>query len=619
MSNSSHIHSKLTMLILEHRWCLRLGAVIVVLAVALDPFSQQLVQLRQGVQNVEVLDGPRAMAARTEKFKKGGYWFFNYTKSAHLPGGPLVHMASTRMDMSMQGSILSGLSRPLGTVKQQVDVQCPGSSCTWPEFETLGVCHKCNDLTSDLRRVDDFGVVYKSSMRIADEVLEDNITAFALPNGHFLPNPDGIITMRGEFADDDVLRWLSGKPMAAKFSMTSFGTGDASKTNTMQDLDTLIWSTSTIHPDLEKIHGRGVHKRWITWPDVPVRATECALYYCVQRINTTVVGNDIRETATDAHAKRDPKSWQPVIKPFKYYGPENLEAPDASDSIEFRKKNWAIDHTDLLLHFPDDSSKPVYTLSQKAVKSISAYFQSLFLSDIFTGTDARAAVAKALGNDAVGFNGALNSYSTYPPAMENLWSWLKNNKPTANSFTQDVFAALAASMTNEMRGTGVANNTGSDSGSTDSGGSKIANASKGEHTITIYAGTTPEELSNIGTPPVLGMVEMPTTYYKAEWGWIALHAAVLLGGMVFWWMTTGHTTESGETVLAWKSSSLAVLGRGDALGGVLDGAETVKEMKKRAESERVVMVLGETSLPLKGGKWCSQDSDGTTILEEDEV
>lgn len=77
-------------------------------------------------------------------------------------------------------------------------------------------------------------------------------------------------------------------------------------------------------------------------------------------------------------------------------------------------------------------------------------------------------------------------------------------------------------------------------------------------------------------------------------------------------MTTGHTATSGETVPAWKGSSLAVLGYGDALGGVLGGAETVEEMKKRAETERVVMVLGEVSVPLKSGKWSSLNSDATT-------
>lgn len=63
---------------------------------------------------------------------------------------------------------------------------------------------------------------------------------FALLDGHFLPNPDGIAPIRGEFADADISRLLSEKPMAATVSMTSFGTGDASKTKTIQDLDTLI-------------------------------------------------------------------------------------------------------------------------------------------------------------------------------------------------------------------------------------------------------------------------------------------------------------------------------------------------------------------------------------------
>jgi hypothetical protein len=67
------------------RWILRLGAIIVLLDVAVDPFSQQLVQLRQDLVYNE---DHEAVISRAERYSKGS-WFRDSTLTLD-PCKPLV-------------------------------------------------------------------------------------------------------------------------------------------------------------------------------------------------------------------------------------------------------------------------------------------------------------------------------------------------------------------------------------------------------------------------------------------------------------------------------------------------------------------------------------------------
>lgn len=141
-------------------------------------------------------------------------------------------------------STLSELIWPaVARVKQQSTARCPTGICTWPQFETLGVCHRCTDLSPHLKKNGNFSKVYAAlTYRYADfvtwaEIVNSkvNATGFVLPNGHFLVWADGETTRLYDYLFNGSL-------------MSTFGTGDPKKTNTMQDIDTLIWSMSFIHP-----------------------------------------------------------------------------------------------------------------------------------------------------------------------------------------------------------------------------------------------------------------------------------------------------------------------------------------------------------------------------------
>jgi hypothetical protein len=97
---------------------LRLGVIVIILTVALDPFSQQLVKLEQGVKFVNEYSGAVATSPRTEDYTLGEVDVANVTNSTENPGGRLVETMSARLDPGMEAAILNGLARSTETVQQ---------------------------------------------------------------------------------------------------------------------------------------------------------------------------------------------------------------------------------------------------------------------------------------------------------------------------------------------------------------------------------------------------------------------------------------------------------------------------------------------------------------------
>lgn len=120
---------------------LRFGVLIAILAVALDPFSQQLLQLDSKLEIFDVRDGRWAYAARAETYFAG---VLDCDSSAE------VKTCYTTLSMGMSSAISTALTRSLEDLKGVSTLSYPVANCTWPAFETLRVCHKCHDVTAEL-------------------------------------------------------------------------------------------------------------------------------------------------------------------------------------------------------------------------------------------------------------------------------------------------------------------------------------------------------------------------------------------------------------------------------------------------------------------------------------
>ncbi|OBT73795.1 hypothetical protein VF21_07999 [Pseudogymnoascus sp. 05NY08] len=522
-----------------------LGAVVTLLAIGIDPFTQQLIQFRSGLVSEP---SHAARIARSSGYTVG-----------------TVSTMTERMPLSMKTAVLTGLTRSPAELAQQVLVQCPTSNCTWPPFRTLGVCHRCTNVTASLRRVGGIGGflvnISNNIVGIDGPVMFDDSgtfpsTAYTLPNGHFIANVNGCppysgldsnlsCTGEGNFSNIIYHNY--------KYAMTSFGTGNQSKTLTMKGLDTLIWSTSFIHPSLDAVTTAFMRPYPLIWPDVPLQATECALYYCVKGVDSRMEGNQLHENITELSSKRE-AAFDDTSRPA--YSPVS--------NFTDKGRGYA---ADLYLTSPN-SSDPAFFVNGGSVIAISAYIQSLFIAnytdplggqgpfaELFTAQDLvdpssprmHQEIDTSLGiSGAMGINGASFgpggktnlAMIALPPALDKLWTWTNPN-------VVSTFESLATSITNEMRRNDRTDGVGGQ-----------------DDTIALY-----------------GKVSHWTTVYQIQWAWGALHALVLVLGIVFIVVTVG-----GEGPL-WKGSTLATMRRGWEVGGV--EGETVEEMEGGAKGRWV--------------------------------
>lgn len=215
-------------------WCLRLGVIVVILMVAVDPFSQQLVQLEQKSIYTYDTNGTQVVSPRATNYTLGDNSLANLVNSTLSPG-ELVYIVHAAPDFSMEAAILNGLLRPMSMIQSQIDVTCPTGNCTWPSFDTLGVCSRFNDLTPELRAVNHVGDFFNYHFGPAPgpRIKKSDATSTVLPNGHFLSN------MNGCHATDILTNMPCGQTpvdspsVTNACSMTWYGTSDPRKTNSM--------------------------------------------------------------------------------------------------------------------------------------------------------------------------------------------------------------------------------------------------------------------------------------------------------------------------------------------------------------------------------------------------
>ncbi|KAH0428466.1 hypothetical protein CcaCcLH18_09024 [Colletotrichum camelliae] len=121
------------MLRLEHSYVASIGAVITVAALAIDPFSQAMIEYRACPQ---ILGHETAETPRTNNY------------SAFLQRD----VAEASLDPSLLVALYKGLVDPEET-ESLLDVKCTTGNCTFGEmgqdeyFSSLGFCHSCYDIT----------------------------------------------------------------------------------------------------------------------------------------------------------------------------------------------------------------------------------------------------------------------------------------------------------------------------------------------------------------------------------------------------------------------------------------------------------------------------------------
>lgn len=511
---------------------------------------------------MDAYNGREAYAARTEFYTFGGV----LPQTADMDNTHTRCNAELLPDMEMAMTL--GLSRSMSYIKREATLLCPTGNCTWPVFETIGVCHRCNDVTEDLTREKDLEVIPE-----ADDYSQ---TAWALPNGHLISNLDGTNFVEGKSPNGDLISDANDTYYTpGGFWMTAYGTGLPRKTMNLQDVEALIWSISIIEVDSDKL-GNGTSQSAMRWPDTPLKATECGLYYCVKRIESRFENNLMWENITEAtDFSMTPESWKPAKGDGKYGSLEDLmpgipEAylPDGdlpTDMI-YDRYTSCISRNLLSFENPTKESGRTYSVRRETVMAISEYIQSNWyeIDEMMSNETFDAA------RNISGPYGYLNGYAVFEEGervdpsdlatTSSLLDTLWRNTSNSGGF-EETIATLATSMTNEMR--------------------------INKHPL--------EKMSEpLRNNTVTGTIHIQAPTYSASWGWIAFHSVVLVSGVIFCLLTIRLSSlqlDSLDTVPIWKSSSLPVLHRGTLAQNVLGGTFTLKEMEDKSKKQDLLITV----------------------------
>ncbi|CEJ90261.1 hypothetical protein VHEMI06056 [[Torrubiella] hemipterigena] len=504
----------------------RLGAFVMLFAVAIDPFSQQLLQSI----TLLVFETPHESIenAYGRAYTAGTWTFTNQT--AKLPGiEKPFYKISPLVDIEMETAILDSLFSDPSLIQRRLQVSCPSGNCKWNKFTTLGVCHRCTNLTSQLKRYDNWARL--------DNMY--NYSAYMLPNGAYLANSENNLSLH-----PPNLLLPGGSGSGAATSMMGFGTGNASQTVAMGDIKTLIWAMTAVHVNLSRNISTESYHPLETWPNLPIVANECALYYCAKDIVSTMVNTTMEESYTEqTDFARDPASFRP-----KYVSQEGILSEAELQSLEFDPVVSNIRRSYLQLKSPKNTSI-ILSIEDLSVASISGYFQQTFRSDANVSTVRNGeGITLALKSSDIPqgkANIAFYATDSLPSKGAGLWN---NKKP----ILETNFALLAKSMTNAIR------NDGARGGATQ-----------------LY-----------GPRNTSGYIGLYKPIYSVQWGWIALHVTLITGGTVFFIITVKHSSLAERTLqcLAWKNNSLAIISKASELGPFFKSTDDVKELNRKAKA-----------------------------------
>lgn len=211
---------------------------IVILALAMSPFAQQIVVYRS--REAVAMANPHSSINTA----------LNYTWV--LPGDPSSRTPQFVPILPMKAAVWGGLFAADPNPVPPYD--CPTGNCTWPDFSTLAVCSSCVSMTDFMQR------------DCANNNGNSSDCGWSLPNGAKLNGSSAVFSMtpavpsiNGDMSYSTIVK------------LTFMGTEAQNKETTNQ------------------LTGSGIVQPW---------AEQCTLQYCVQDMHTYVTNGRLGQNVT---------------------------------------------------------------------------------------------------------------------------------------------------------------------------------------------------------------------------------------------------------------------------------------------------------------------------------
>ncbi|KAJ4293706.1 hypothetical protein N0V90_008990 [Kalmusia sp. IMI 367209] len=329
-----------------------LGAAVTLFALAMDPFFQQLVGFPEKWR-IQPMKGSIARATTYTTYVAGTYSIEN---DAVLELDQA--MSATAYHYFFDNGTGSVTSSKDDGIRPAIPLACPNSNCTWSEYESLGVCNSCEDVTDRLE--------FRCRVSILDWIQ----SPVAIPDLSNWDYPNGTACGWYLIADNPIL--MTGYTTDPFTNHT--GEVLVSRSQPLYDLFTRAplpgYATKlddTRNPISHFVVVSGENAVQVQRNATPI-AHECRLSWCIKTLQSTVSGGSYTEdvTATVFNKTLGPDPWTATTLfdgntsvGINLVYNENLTILGNS-GYEYHVTNWT--HSNILTIF-DDIFPSTYTVT----------------------------------------------------------------------------------------------------------------------------------------------------------------------------------------------------------------------------------------------------------------
>ncbi|KAL8914965.1 MAG: hypothetical protein Q9171_000592 [Xanthocarpia ochracea] len=273
---------------LKAKYVASIGAIITILALGIDPIVQQTLSIGVGVRNATI----PATIGRAQSFLQWDIEDYSTEVGISTPGAnedfrdPRVLLPPTHMVVAMFDGMFS---EDLGTNSSisNIKLSCATGNCTFPPFQTLAVCSKCENVTDTLLSAQCHSLG-AGGMRGPPYIMTS--CERALPNGLKLNTTFGssAVATNGTLAP---VRFLPSSLSILNFTSIWSEASEAS----IECPPTSVKGSEYYCGDYNstvKAYEEALKTKRIV-------ATQCSLYWCVETMQTSVMNGQISETKLD--------------------------------------------------------------------------------------------------------------------------------------------------------------------------------------------------------------------------------------------------------------------------------------------------------------------------------
>lgn len=276
-------------LLTNYRTLARIGALLTVVALAVDPFTQNTIatsdcQILESNQTAHIpiareYHDPGSFRAQLTNFTDGDFILW---------GDDTRQEAST----AIKASVYAGLYGSATTVANgsSVYIPCTGNSCKFPFYSTLAICHKCADASSHVKRACTTGSAGQGN------VFQSPCT-YSLPNGQSIgsqPLKDDLIRQYNRSMAEYIPTWALANALPSAMTLPNIP-GTFTNLSILANVTTkptcLIGGLSSESIcDTLNVSAFGTIYQFNTV------AVECSLFPCVRSYSASTVNGNVVET-----------------------------------------------------------------------------------------------------------------------------------------------------------------------------------------------------------------------------------------------------------------------------------------------------------------------------------